>query len=202
MDFQEALGKYFRLRGLVARGQIDKPRNRGRWALAHAMADMGFRSGVEIGTLYGDSAEIWCSVNPQLHLTCIDPYLEYRKRHGRRQQDAAFKATSKRLEPFHVTMLRKMSLAAVDGFKDGSLDFVHIDGDHSFDACVADLAVWVPKVRVGGLVLVHDYFSPNWQGVSQAVNAYVYAHRIDPWYVTPDVSITAFWQRGAEKPVR
>lgn len=80
MEFQEALGKYFRVRGNIASGQVDKPRVRGRWALAQAMADMGFRSGVEIGTLYGDSAEIWCSMNPQLHLTCIDPYGPYRDR--------------------------------------------------------------------------------------------------------------------------
>ena len=196
MEFKEALGKYFRVRGNVASEQIDKPRNRGRWALALAMNDMGFRSGVEIGTLYGDSAEMWCSTNPQLHLTCIDPYGPYRKRHGQKEQDAAYEATCKRLATFNVTMLRKMSLDAVGGFADGSLDFLHIDGDHSFDACILDIVAWAHKVRTGGLVLVHDYFSLNWQGVTQAVYAYTQAHHIDPWYITPDVSPTAFWVRA------
>ncbi len=203
MEFQEALGKHFRVRGNIADGRGDNPRPRGRWALAKAMADMGHRSGVEIGTLYGDSAEIWCSVNPQLHLTCIDPYGPYRKRgHSQKEQDAAYEATRKRLSGFNVTMLRKMSLAVVDQFADESLDFVNIDGDHSFDAAIMDIVAYVPKVRKGGLILVHDYFSLNWQGVSQAVNAYVTAHRIDPWFVSPDVSPNAFWQRGAEKWVR
>lgn len=203
MEFQEALGKYFRVRGNIADGLGEQPRPRGRWALAKAMADMGFRSGVEIGTLYGDSAEIWCSTNPQMHLTCIDPYGPYRKR-GRltEQQDAAFEAASKRLSVFNVTMVRKKSLEVVDQFANDSLDFVNIDGDHSFDAAIMDIVSWVPKVRKGGLILVHDYCTLNWQGVSQAVNAYVNAHRIDPWYICPDVSPTAFWQKGAEKWVR
>ena len=195
MEFKEVLEKYFRVRGNVAKGLGTEARNRGRWALARAMADMAFRSGVEIGTLYGDSAEMWCSMNPQLHLTCIDPYGEYRKRHGQRQQDEAFAATSKRLVPFNVTMMRTTSLAVVDKFPDASLDFVHIDGDHSFDAAIQDIVAWAPKVRIGGLILVHDYFSLSWPGVTQAVDAYVRAHRIQEWYVTPDVSLTAFWVR-------
>lgn len=195
MDLQEALVKYFRVRGNVAVGQVDKPRPRGRWALAMSMADMGFRSGVEIGTQYGDSAEMWCSVNPQLHLTCIDPYAEYRKRHGRNEHDAAYQAACERLAKFNVTMIREMSFAAVDRFQDESLDFVHIDGDHSFDAAIMDLVMWVPKVRRGGLVLVHDYFALNWPGVTQAVSNYIFAHQINSLYVTHDISPTAFWER-------
>jgi predicted O-methyltransferase YrrM len=196
MEFKEALAKYIRLRGNVASGQVSEPRNRGRWALAISMAEMEFRAGAEIGTLHGDSAEMWCRCNPQLHLTCIDPYGEYRKRHGRRQRDGAFNATKERLSPFNVTMMRTTSAAAVVKFKDASLDFVHIDGDHSFDAAMQDIIAWTPKVRIGGLVIVHDYFSLNWQGVTQAVDAYVEAHRIGEWYVTPDVSPTAFWVRA------
>lgn len=195
MEFQEALAKYFRVRGNQASGQVDKPRPRGRWALAMSMADMGFQSGVEIGTQYGDSAEIWCSVNPQLKLTCIDPYGDYRKRHGQREHDAAYQAACERLSKFGVTMKRSTSLAVVDEFQDGSLDFVHIDGDHSFDAAMMDLVAWVPKVRKGGLVIVHDYFALNWPGVTQAVDAYICAHRIQQWYVAPDLTPTVFWMR-------
>ncbi len=194
---QELLAKHFQsYRDNVVDGRVDKLRPKGRWALGYMMADMGFRVGVEIGTMYGDSAEIWCSANPQLHLTCIDPYGEYRRRHGRRRQNAAFEATCKRLAPFNVTMMRTTSLAAVDKFADASLDFAHIDGDHSFDAAIQDIVAWVPKVRIGGLILVHDYFATRWQGVTLAVDAYVRAHRIKEWYVTPDVTPTAFWVRA------
>lgn len=195
MEFQEALAKHFKIRGNVASGQVDKPRNHGRWALALAMADMGFQSGVEVGTLYGDSAEIWCSVNPKMKLNCVDPYGDYIKTHRKRDPDGVYKATSELLAKYDVTMIRKTSFAAVDGFKDGSLDFVHIDGDHLFDAVMMDLIAWAPKVRVGGIIALHDYFSLKWQGVTHAVNAYVCAHHINSWYITPDVSPTVFWEK-------
>lgn len=163
--------------------------------MAYAMADMGFRTGVEVGTYFGGSAELWCSNNPSLHLTCVDPYMPYSKLGKRHNQDATFERTSECLSKYNVTMVRKKSMEAVDEFQDGSLDFVHIDADHSFDCCMQDLIGWVPKVRVGGLVIVHDYSSLNWNGVTQAVNTYLFAHGINKWYATFDVSPTIFWQR-------
>jgi predicted O-methyltransferase YrrM len=207
MDFQKVLRKHFKSSGNVVSGRAERQRNhgrldRGRWALAYAMADMEFRTGVEIGTQYGDSAEIWCTANSSLHLTCIDPYGLYRKRREKNLQDSAYEDTCKRLDGLNVTLLRKASLEVVDSFQDESLDFVHVDGDHTFDACICDVIKWVPKVRKEGLILVHDYYSLNWIGVTQALEAYLRAHRIDPWYVTPDGARTVFWQRGAERWVR
>jgi len=202
VTFQEVLKKYFKLSGNMASGLVPEPRYRGRWALARGMTDMEFRSGVEIGTQYGDSAMMWCGANPRLHLTCIDPYGPYRNRRGWQQREDAYMKACKALEPFNVTMIREESLAVVDRFGDESLDFINIDGDHVFDACMQDIIKWVPKVRKGGLIMVHDYCSFRWIDVTHAVDAYVAAHRIDPWYVTPDVSPTVFWERGAERPVR
>jgi predicted O-methyltransferase YrrM len=199
MEFRESLAKHFKVwRNHVARGRGAELRNRGRYALARVMADLGFRSGVEVGTERGSSAVIWCAANPQLHLTCIDPYGSYRNRRGRRQQDAAYAEACKTLSPFNVTMVRKPSLAVVDRFPDGSLDMIHIDGDHSFDACMMDLIKWAPKVRPGGVIALHDYCSTNWNGVTQAVNCYLFAHGINEWYITPDVSPSIFWERKAE----
>lgn len=200
VGFERALKRYFRKRrNNVVSGNVDKPRERGRWALAYAMRDMGFREGVEVGTQYGISAEMWCSANPQLHLTCIDPYAGYHKLGRRKREEASFEKTSEYLSLFNVTMVHDFSLNVVSGFADESLDFVHIDGNHSFDNCMADLIVWVPKVKKGGLVLVHDYSSINWNGVTQAVNDYLGAHKISPWYATFEGASTAFWQRGAER---
>lgn len=196
LDFQEAFQKYFKVRGAhVVSGLADKPRNRGRWALAYTMADMGFTKGVEIGVQYGGSAELWCSTNPQLQLTGIDPYVSYRRRKGKFHQDASYETTRDFLAKYHVNLIRNTSLGAVGEFEDGSLDFVHIDGDHSFDMAMADLIVWSPKVRKGGLILAHDYSSLNWHGVSQAVHSYLFAHGINQWWATFDVSPTVFWRK-------
>lgn len=52
---------------------------------------------------------------------------------------------------------------------DGSLDCIFIDGDHSYDAVLADLEFWWPKVRKGGQLLGDDY----WMGdVARAVHEF------------------------------
>lgn len=44
--------------------------------------------------------------------------------------------------------------ASWDGPK---VDFVFIDGDHSYDGCVGDIVSWWPHLKVGGLMAIHDY---------------------------------------------
>ncbi len=39
---------------------------------------------------------------------------------------------------------------------DGTLDLVHVDGCHSVLASCRDVEVWLPKVRVGGLLVLDD----------------------------------------------
>jgi predicted O-methyltransferase YrrM len=54
--------------------------------------------------------------------------------------------------------------------EDGSLDFVFIDADHSYDSVKDDIARWAPKVRTGGWVGGHDYHPRKWPGVVKAVD--------------------------------
>lgn len=173
-------------------------RNGGRAQLAQVMKDMEVRKGAEIGVRYGASAKLWRETIPELDLTCIDPYVAYH-RVGQDRQDLIFDGAKENAEKYGFTLLRIHSLEAVQRFEDGSLDFVHIDGNHTFDHCVRDIIEWVPKVRKGGLVLIHDYCAFGLSGVMPAVDGYTKCHWIDPWYVTRDNEPTAFWQRGAER---
>lgn len=169
----------------------------GRKALALTMADMGLLNAVEVGCRYGESARLWREHIPELDLTCIDPYRAYH-RVSQESQDRIYNGACENAEKFGFTIVRMASLDAVDIVADGSLDWVHIDGDHTFDAAVQDIIKWAPKVREGGLVLVHDYCAFGLSGVIPAVDSYTHCHRIDPWYVTRDMEPTAFWQRGTE----
>ena len=45
------------------------------------------------------------------------------------------------------------------------LDLVFIDGDHAREAARADLGAYVPKLKPGGLLLMHDF---NYESVRQA----------------------------------
>lgn len=201
-DLRKALEKHFRFMGgkdnlpLLATPQPRKAG--GRVQLAKTMADLGVRKMVEIGCRYGASAQLWRENIPDLDLTCIDPYAAYH-RVSQERQDLIYAGACENAEKFGFKLLRKASLDAVDDFEDGSLDAANIDGNHTFDAAVQDIIKWAPKVREGGLMLVHDYCAFGLSGVMDAVNGYCHCHWIDPWYVTRDQEPTAFWMRGAER---
>jgi predicted O-methyltransferase YrrM len=63
----------------------------------------------------------------------------------------------------HTDLLRMMSRDAVDRFDE--IDFLHIDGDHSEEAVTLDIALWLPHVRSGGVVVLDDV---SWHGVRYA----------------------------------
>ncbi|WP_185985348.1 class I SAM-dependent methyltransferase [Aureimonas mangrovi] len=58
--------------------------------------------------------------------------------------------------PGRATMIRSSFDDALDGFENGSIDILHIDGMHTYDAVRKDFDSWLPKVAPNGLVLLHD----------------------------------------------
>ena len=67
------------------------------------------------------------------------------------------------------------------------VDMVFVDGEHSYEGCKGDILAWLPNIKPGGIIAIHDYrkedlfssdedFQPDkphpkpWPGVSQAVN--------------------------------
>ena len=54
------------------------------------------------------------------------------------------------------TLMRCTFDSAADKFSDASIDVLHLDGLHSEEAIRHDLQIWLPKLRPGGLLLMHD----------------------------------------------
>jgi predicted O-methyltransferase YrrM len=50
------------------------------------------------------------------------------------------------------------------GLVPNDVDYILIDADHCFEAVTSDLAAWWPKLRVGGLIVGHDYTWPEVAG--------------------------------------
>jgi hypothetical protein len=75
--------------------------------------------------------------------------------------------------------MRATSEKAILKFPDNSLDFVYIDGDHSYDAVLLDIILWHRKVKDGGILAGHDYQETRKHGVKKAVDDYVKYHNID-----------------------
>lgn len=70
----------------------------------------------------------------------------------------------------HPKFVRILSNEAIHLVKNRSLDMVYIDANHSYETTKEDIEIWLPKIRVGGIICGHDYGSPDWPGVKKAVD--------------------------------
>jgi len=75
------------------------------------------------------------------------------------------------IELDNVEIIKNFSKHASFSFKNKSLDFVYIDGEHIYNAVVEDIQHWVPKIKPGGYIAGHDYWYNDVVGaVKDALN--------------------------------
>lgn len=56
----------------------------------------------------------------------------------------------------NVVLLRSYFDAALEQFEADSIDLLHVDGFHSYEAVKHDFESWLPKVKSDGVILLHD----------------------------------------------
>ena len=56
-----------------------------------------------------------------------------------------------------INPIRKDSYLAANDYADHSVDFVFIDGDHSYEGCKKDILAWLPKMKKNSVLAGHDY---------------------------------------------
>ena len=170
-------------------GRIEIP-DCSRSDLPQLFVDLGFKAGAEIGVERGLFSEELARVGLTLH--SIDPWLHcpaWPHQQGQRRMEQMYEDAKARLAPYeNCTMIRKTSMEAVQDFADASLDFVYIDGNHEFRYVAEDLHEWPKKVRKGGIVSGHDYFTPIHRDksiccVAPILHAYVGWFSVETWYV-------------------
>jgi hypothetical protein len=66
----------------------------------------------------------------------------------------------------HYTIMRMSSQQAHSYFENESIDFLHIDGNHSTQSSMLDVMCWLPKVKRGGVICFDDAW---WSSTQKAV---------------------------------
>ena len=148
--------------------------------LAKFFNQKGYKVGAEIGVADGRYAEILCQEIPNLKLYCVDLYAPYGDSwRTQESQDKAFEQASKKLEKYNASIIRDTSLKGSLEIKDESLDFVFIDGGHTFDDAMLDIILWSKKVKRKGIVSGHDFCHFSNSGVIEAINKYTEIHKLE-----------------------
>lgn len=118
----------------------------------------------EIGVFRGDFAvEMYARTAPlKLHL--IDPWQVITHAGGRFVDGEANLAECRRrfVGKENVLFHRNGSPGAAAMYPAGHFDYVHIDACHNQKQVGIDLNAWLPKVKVGGYILGHDYHPPEY----------------------------------------
>ena len=157
------------------------------------LAELGFKVGCEVGLFRGRNARAMFRAIPGLRLYGIEPYADqpYSTRHKTvPRYERNRRMMTDRLKDSNITVIEKFSETAVQDIPYDSLDFVYIDGDHSYDYVMTDIILWSRRVRPGGIVSGHDYILPGDYrhkfdiNVKDAVDNYTAIHKIDNWYLT------------------
>lgn len=139
-----------------------------------------YKNGCEVGVAFGGHSESILRSTEINKMYCIDPYVDYsgvaaawgiKKKYWQACWDGLFYYVQDRLSPFgeRVEMVRKTADEAAIGIPENSLDFVFIDGDHSYAAVLQDLFNYYDKVRSGGMISGDDYNLPE---VGKAVSEF------------------------------
>ena len=198
MEPVEFIEKNYTLIGENPDGNPLKIKGMDREGMYQLFAKLGYKTGCEVGLEKGKNVQTMFEVIPNLKLYGVDPYRQYPQYsskasiHFRHWDDDFLQGVKKqaqnRMEGKNAIIIEKFSEDAVKDIPDNSLDFVYIDGDHSYDCVMQDIILWGRKVRKGGIVSGHDYFYNNDRSgrnakVTQAVNDYAKVHGIK-FYIT------------------
>ena len=149
-----------------------------RQELAKYFAELGFKTGVEVGVYKGAYSRELCQANPELKLYCVDFWkINSTDEKIKRVYGKIFKYAQHKLAPFNTTLIRDYSMNAVKQFADNSLDFVYIDAEHIYPEVEQDVREWAKKVRMGGIIAGHDYDIAD---VKKVVDEYALRHKYRP----------------------
>ena len=121
---------------------------------------------LEVGSYIGASSlMIAKGLNRTSRLICVDTWQNDAMTEGNWDSFKVFHSNTASVSMRIETM--RMTSAEAGGVFDGQLDFLFLDGDHSYEGVKLDFDIWFPKLKSGGIIAMHDI---EWaQGVQRVV---------------------------------
>jgi len=124
---------------------------------------------VEIGSYLGASSCFLAAAALEIHgarLHCVDTWENEGMSEGSRDTWQDFQYNTREYQ-YVIEPHRGRSLDVARTFTH-RIDLIFIDGDHSYEGCHGDIVNWLPFVKDGGCVILHDL---GWaEGVQKVVN--------------------------------
>ncbi len=142
--------------------------------------------GVEVGVAEGWYSSKIMELGQVKQMYGVDPYTPHQGYRDYTRESTYNKLQTKahqRLRQYNnYHFMRMYSVEAAKVFGDNSLDFVYIDGDHSYEAVTHDIIEWIKKLKPGGILAGDDYIlsdrDKRFYDVIRAVNEYVEKNNI------------------------
>ena len=148
--------------------------------------------GAEIGVCLGVTTELFAQQIPNLKkLYAIDSYPTFTDWNGvrvtRERQDGMKAHAANRLAPYKdkIELVYIDSEAFAHTLADESLDFIFIDGDHSYEGALRDFRNFYPKIKKGGIFAGHDIVIPTVQKALIEFFGHLNVERVshEAWYI-------------------
>jgi len=116
---------------------------------------------VELGSHYGHSYYAFCqsAIEADISTKCYAVDTWQGDEHAGQYSDEIFNKVNAYNQERYAGLSRLLRMtfdAAVNYFADESIELLHIDGLHTYEAVRHDFETWLPKLAPGAVILFHD----------------------------------------------
>ena len=135
---------------------------------------------VEVGTERGHYAKKLAQVASKLYVVDLwKNYPGYREHVSDEMYETILQEAHKRLDKYDVGFIRTDSVSASELFEDEYIGALYLDANHEYQSAYDDLCAWYPKVKKGGIIAGHDFYSKTHKDVRRAVIDFCMQHGIE-----------------------